>query len=61
MQESWIPLECVDCGRTMEHSPTDLPAPGSDFECENCGASRPIAEFVKTKQGLKILRRFHGG
>lgn len=60
MQRSWVPLECVDCGEHWERSPADLPAPGRDFECDHCGARRPISEFVKTTQGLKILKRFHG-
>lgn len=59
MQEAWIPLECIDCGAQWERTPSDLPAPGNEYECDHCDVDRPIAEFVKTQQGFKILKEFY--
>lgn len=59
MHKSWVPLECIDCEEQWEQSPGELPAPDSDFECDQCGTNRPISEFVKTQQGLQILKQFH--
>lgn len=59
MMESWIPLACQECGEEWEGTPASLPAPGHEFECPYCEASYPVAEFVKTNEGFKILRSFH--
>lgn len=61
MREAWIHLQCPDCEEQWEADPADLPAPGGEFTCEECGSRRPIAEFVKTKEGLQIHEQFHGG
>ncbi|GAB3668574.1 DUF7836 family putative zinc-binding protein [Halopiger thermotolerans] len=60
MQRSWVPLECVECGEQWEKPPEELPTPGNEFVCDNCGTDRPISEFIKTKQGLKVLKQFYG-
>lgn len=59
MQEAWIPLLCPECGEVWESPPNDLPAPGTEFVCTHCGRERPVAEFVKTKEGLEMLKEFH--
>lgn len=59
MHEGWIPLECISCGEQWEQSPAELPPRGSDFTCENCGELRPLADFVRTQEGLEIIEKFH--
>lgn len=61
MQEGWIQLECVDCGQQWQANPANLPAPGNEFTCDECGAERPVAEFVKTQRGYDVLAEFHEG
>lgn len=59
MREAWIQLECPACTEQWERNPTDLPAPGNEFSCDHCDEQRSVAEFVKTPDGLEILREFH--
>lgn len=59
MREGWIPLECVECEEQWEANPADVSPPGNEFACPHCGARRPIADFVATQEGFKILKRFH--
>ncbi len=60
MSVAWIPLSCTGCDKEWEGEPASLPAPGNEFECPYCGNRRPVAEFVKTKEGLTVLEEFHG-
>lgn len=60
MAEAWIPLECVECGEQWEDTPSDLPAPGTEFTCDHCETQRPVSEFVKTQRGFEMLTAFHG-
>jgi len=60
MQESWIQLQCPACEKHWEANPADVAAPDADLECEDCGETRPAAEFTKTARDLEILREFHG-
>ncbi len=59
MQEAWIPLECVACGEQWEKPPSSLPAPGNEFTCDHCDTTRPVSEFVRTQESLKMLKQFH--
>jgi hypothetical protein len=61
MPEAWIQLHCPACSENWERSPSDLPTPGTEFECPHCGAHRQVAEFMKTQRDLEIHREFHGG
>ena len=60
MREAWITLLCPDCETEWDGDPAELPAPGNEYRCEHCGATRPVVEFVKTQEGLEIHRTFHG-
>jgi hypothetical protein len=44
----------------MEFAPSNLPPRDSEFTCEHCGSTAPVADFVATQEGLKILETFHG-
>lgn len=60
MSEAWIQLQCPNCEERWEANPSDLPEPSTSRTCEHCGASRPTAEFMKTKRDLEILEEFKG-
>lgn len=60
MTGAWIHLECPSCLEVWEGAPNALPALGTEFECPYCGARHPVVEFVKTQEGLEILRSFQG-
>jgi rubredoxin len=36
----------------------DLPAADADFTCPDCGAERPVAEFMRTERDLEVLKEF---
>lgn len=59
MSEAWIQLRCPECQKSWEANPSDLPAPGTKFDCKRCGGRRPTAEFMRTKRDLDILEQFH--
>lgn len=59
MQNSWIPLQCTVCQTEMKYGPSELPPQGGEFTCDHCGETRPIADFVMTEEGLKMLTEFH--
>jgi len=59
MQEAWLQLRCPDCDKHWEATPTDLPSPDTQFDCDGCGAERPLSEFMKTTRDLELLREFH--
>lgn len=59
MQQSWVPLECIDCDKQWKQAPEELPVPGNEFVCDDCGSQRLIEEFVRTQEGLDVLREFH--
>lgn len=58
MVEAWIQLRCPACGQTWESSPTDLPTPNADFQCQHCGETRSTAQFMKEQRDLEILKQF---
>lgn len=60
MKDAWIHLECPACQEVWESSLNALPTLGTEFGCPYCEAQHPVAEFVKTKEGLNILRDFQG-
>lgn len=59
MQEAWLQLLCPDCGKHWEAAPSKLPSPETSFTCVECGAERPLSEFMKTTRDLELLREFH--
>lgn len=59
MREAFVRLLCPECNSGWEENPTDMPPPGELFECSNCGAARPTAEFMRTTRDLEILEEFH--
>lgn len=59
MHKSWLPLECMACGTQWEQAPDDLPPSGHELHCDQCGLQRPVSEFMRTAEGLKILEQFH--
>lgn len=58
MKKAWIHLECPSCQEVWEGALNSLPELGNEFECPYCGARNSVVEFVKTKEGLKILEEF---
>lgn len=58
MRDAWIHLECPACLEVWESAPNALPTLGTEFECPYCESPRPVAEFVKTREGLQILGEF---
>ena len=58
MVEAWITLRCPACGQSWESSPTALPAPSTDFECDHCGEARTTSQFMKDQRDLEILKQF---
>lgn len=58
MAESWIALECPECGEDWEASPSELPGPDATFQCQHCDHEGRMAEFVRTQRSLEILREF---
>ena len=58
MQEAWLQLQCPACETDWEEKVNDLPAPESDYECHDCGSTRPLSEFMQTARDLEILREF---
>jgi hypothetical protein len=56
MQEAWIQLVCPACDAEWEASVRDLPAPGEQFQCDQCRGYAPTAEFTKTARDLEVLR-----
>jgi hypothetical protein len=60
MRQAWIHLECPGCQEVWESTLDAIPALGSEFDCPYCDARRPVSEFVKTQEGLKVLEKFQG-
>lgn len=60
MRQTWIRLECPDCGTEWEGTPAALPAPGEAFDCPYCRARYPVASFLKTDEGSDALEEFYG-
>ena len=60
MVEAWIHLRCPSCDRIWEASPSRLPAPQTEFACDQCGARRPTSVFMKEQRDLEILKQFAG-
>lgn len=57
MQEAWLQLLCPDCEKHWEATASDLPSPETSFACDDCGAERPLSEFMKTARDLELLRQ----
>jgi len=51
-----VQLLCPDCEKDWEKSPTDLPAPDTEFSCPDCGTERRTAEFMRTDRDLEVLK-----
>lgn len=60
MRPAWIQLECPSCGEIWESTLDAVPRLEDDFECPYCRSRSPVPEFVRTKEGLAVLRRFQG-
>ncbi|EMA11943.1 hypothetical protein C435_18759 [Haloarcula marismortui ATCC 33799] len=37
---------------------SDLPAPETQFACDDCGAERSLSEFMRTTRDLEVLQEF---
>jgi predicted RNA-binding Zn-ribbon protein involved in translation (DUF1610 family) len=61
MQEAYVELACPACETTWEEQPHDLPEPATTFECDACGETRYLAEFLRTQTGLEVVEEFHAG
>ncbi|MBV0922977.1 hypothetical protein KTS45_02090 [Halomicroarcula limicola] len=59
MQEAWLQLQCPACEEDWEEKVADLSGPESSFECDSCGETRPLSEFMQTSRDLEVLREFH--
>lgn len=60
MAEAWIQLFCPNCEESWEENLNTLSPPSSEFTCDHCEATRPMAEFMRTARDLEILEEFHG-
>ena len=60
MRPAWIQLECPSCGEVWESTLDAVPDLGDDFACPYCQARNSVSTFVRTKEGLKVLRGFQG-
>lgn len=55
MNVVWIPLRCDECENEWEGTPDSIPAPRSKFECPYCGVKGPVADFVRSQEGMELL------
>lgn len=60
MKPAWIHLECPSCQEVWESTLDAVPSLGDRFDCPYCETRNPAREFVKTQEGLKVLREFQG-
>jgi tRNA(Ile2) C34 agmatinyltransferase TiaS len=58
MVEAFVRLVCPECAKRWEDSPMDLPGHRTNFTCSACGATRRLAEFMRTERDLETLRQF---
>ncbi|MFB6297999.1 MAG: hypothetical protein ABEH56_05730 [Salinirussus sp.] len=58
MEETYVRLLCPDCRKDWESSPDELPAASAEYRCPDCGASRRLAEFMRTEHDLQTLKNF---
>jgi len=58
--ETEVQLLCPDCSEAWSVQPEILPPHDDRFECPDCGATRPTAEFTRTKRDLRTLKQFAG-
>lgn len=58
MEETYVQLECPDCGKDWERTVTDLPGPESEFQCPDCGTYSRLSEFARTKRDFETLEQF---
>lgn len=60
MRPAWIQLECPTCGEIWESTLDAVPLLDEEFECPYCRTRNPVSEFVRTREGLKVLGEFQG-
>ena len=58
MQEAWLQLQCPACSVSWEERVSDLSAPDTQFDCDDCGTERPLSEFMRTTRDLEVLQEF---
>ncbi|GCF12227.1 hypothetical protein Harman_01620 [Haloarcula mannanilytica] len=58
MQEAWLQLQCPACSVTWEEHVSDLRAPDTPFDCDDCGTERSLSEFMRTARDLEVLQEF---
>lgn len=58
MVEAFVTLQCPECGKDWEETPTDLPSLKKNFSCPACHATRRLTEFMRTERDLEIVQQF---
>ncbi|WP_435184944.1 hypothetical protein [Halobellus sp. EA9] len=58
MVEAFVRLLCPECGKDWEAQPTALPGHRENFTCSACGATRRLAEFMRTEHDLETVKQF---
>ena len=58
MVEAFVRLLCPECGKTWQDDPSSLPGPRNNFTCSACGATRRLAEFMRTERDLDAVKQF---
>lgn len=58
MTPAWIHLECPGCQEVWESTLDAVPELGGEFQCPYCRTTNPVAEFVRTKEGLSVLEEY---
>ncbi len=54
MSESWVNVYCTDCGDERSTEVSSLPEPSEEHECESCGRTAKVAEFLQTERDLEV-------
>jgi len=58
MVEAFVRLLCPECGKDWQAEPTSLPEHRENFTCSSCGATRRLAEFMRTERDLDAVKQF---
>ncbi|MUV56650.1 hypothetical protein SAMN04487947_3884 [Halogeometricum rufum] len=58
MVEAFVRLLCPECGKDWEASPSNLPDLKQNQTCSACGATRRLAEFMRTERDLETVKQF---
>ncbi|WP_144902137.1 DUF7836 family putative zinc-binding protein [Halobellus captivus] len=58
MVEAFVRLLCPECTKGWETEPTSLPNHRQNFTCSSCGATRRLAEFMRTERDLNTVKQF---